>query len=160
MEDRVNLGKASPVMYKSVVQLDCIATQFIDEAGIDEGFSHLLRLRASQINQCAFCIRLHSKDATDSGESIERISLVSAWRESLYFDNKEKAALDLLESITLISEGQVPEPVYRAATKVLTKKQIAAIEWLSIVINAWNRLAISSRYPVLPSSPDLSLQFT
>lgn len=160
MEDRVNLGKASPVMYKSVVQLDCIATQFVEDAGIDEGFSHLLKLRASQINQCAFCIRLHSKDAAASGESIERISLVSAWRESLYFDSKERAALDLLESITLISEGQVPESVYRAATKVLTKPQIAAIEWLSIVVNAWNRVAISSRYPVLPASPDLSLQFT
>ncbi|MGB0941154.1 MAG: carboxymuconolactone decarboxylase family protein [Marinomonas sp.] len=160
MEDRVNLGKASPVMYKSVVQLDCIATQFIEDAGIAEGFSHLLKLRASQINQCAFCIRLHSKDASDSGEPIERISLVSAWRESLYFDNKEKAALELLESITLISQGQVPDTVYKAATKVLTKAQIAAIEWLSIVINTWNRVAISSRYPVLPANPDLNLQFT
>jgi AhpD family alkylhydroperoxidase len=148
MSARVNLGKAAPELYQAVSSLDKLASQATKSAGLDEGFCHLLRLRASQINQCAFCVREHTRDALASGESTDRISVLPAWRETQYFTQKERAALELVEAITLISDGQVPDFVYAKAVEALSSEEMAAIEWLSVVINTWNRIAISSRYPV------------
>lgn len=148
MSARVHLGKVAPDLYQAVAALDKLASQTAASAGISDGLSHLLRLRASQINQCAYCVRLHTRDALASGESSDRISVLPAWRETGYFTEKERAALELCEAVTMISEGQVPDTVYAQAAALLSKEEIAAIEWLAIVINAWNRIAISSRYPV------------
>ena len=147
---RINLGKTAPDLYKKVAELDQIATAKVYQSGIAEGFSHLLKLRASQINQCAFCIRMHTQDALKTGESIDRITLLNAWRETEYYDEAECAALSLIEAITLVAEGQVPDAIYEDALPFLTDEQISAIEWLAIVINTWNRIAISSRYSVKP----------
>lgn len=147
---RINLGQSAPELYKKIAELDALAMQKIAEAELSEGFAHLLKLRASQINACAFCIRLHTQDAIQTGESIERISLLNAWRETAYYDEKERAALTLIEAITLVADGQVPDAVYEDALPFLTDAQISAVEWLAIVINAWNRIAISSRYSVQP----------
>lgn len=149
MKERVNLGKAAPQLYQAVAGLDKLASQFAaSSSNFAEGFIHLLRLRASQINQCAFCVRMHTGDALNSGESIERVSVLPAWRETSYFDPRERAALELLEAITLISEGQVPDAVYAQAEAALATDEIAAVEWIAVVINAWNRIATSSRYTV------------
>lgn len=150
MIKRINLGQVNPDLYKKVVELDQLAMQKIDEAEINHGFAHLLKLRASQINQCAFCIRLHTQDALKAGESIDRITLLNAWSETEYFNEQERAALSLIEAITLVSEGQVDDAIYEDALPFLTDAQISAIEWLAIVINTWNRIAISSRYTVKP----------
>ncbi|QGX40204.1 carboxymuconolactone decarboxylase family protein [Permianibacter aggregans] len=150
MSERISLDKFSPAMYRTMAELDRHAGEAVEKAGISEAFSHLLRLRASQINQCAFCVRLHTRDALTSGESSDRISVLPAWRETGYFSEKEQAALELVEAITLIADGQVPDSVYQQAAATLSSDQIAAIEWLAIVINAWNRIAIASRYPVIP----------
>lgn len=150
MSERVNIGKAAPELYQTVIGLDSLAADTAASAGISEGFAHLLRLRASQINQCAFCVRLHTRDALVSGESPDRVSVLPAWRETSYFNAKERAALELMEAITLISDGQVPDSVYEHAASNLSSNEITAVEWLSVVINAWNRIAISSRYPVKP----------
>ncbi|MGE3151477.1 MAG: carboxymuconolactone decarboxylase family protein [Nitrospiraceae bacterium] len=148
MTERINLGTFSPALYQAVVALDRLASDATTQAGISDGLSHLLRLRASQINQCAFCVRLHTRNALASGESSDRISVLAAWRETDYFTQKERAALKLVEAITLISDGQLPDTVYEQASAHLSKEEIAAIEWLAVVINTWNRIAISSRYPV------------
>lgn len=148
MSERVNIGKSVPELYKAVAGLDQMAAATAAAAGLQTGFTHLLRLRASQINGCAFCVRMHTHDALGSGESIERVSVLPAWRETGYFDDKERAALELMEAVTLIADGQVPDAVYEQASAALTQDQIAAVEWLAVVINAWNRIAISSRYPV------------
>jgi AhpD family alkylhydroperoxidase len=150
MNTRVNIGKAVPELYQAVAGLDKQASQAAASAGLAEGFTHLLRLRASQINGCAFCVRMHTRDAVASGESTDRISVLPAWRETGYFDDKERAALALMEAVTLISAGQVPDEVYEQAAEKLSPEEIAAVEWLAVVINAWNRIAISSRYPVKP----------
>ncbi|MCW8038624.1 MULTISPECIES: carboxymuconolactone decarboxylase family protein [Acinetobacter] len=147
---RINLGQSAPDLYKKVAELDDLAMQKIQEAQLSEGFAHLLKLRASQINQCAFCIRLHTQDALKTGETAERIALLSAWRETEYYDQAEGAALSLMEAITLVAEGQVPDEVYEDALPFLTDAQISAVEWLAVVINAWNRIAVSSRYSVKP----------
>ena len=93
MSERVNLGKSVPALYQSVIELDRLVSAALATAGIAEGFSHLMRLRASQINQCAFCIRLHTRDALASGESTDRVAVLAAWRETKYYTLKERAAL-------------------------------------------------------------------
>ena len=149
MDPRINLGKAAPELYKTVMNLDRQASEYATSiGGLLEGFVHLLRLRASQINKCAYCVRLHSRDASKSGESNDRISVLPAWRETQYFNEKERACLSLCEAITLISEGQVADAVYAEAAAVLTPEEIGAVEWITVVINTWNRIAIPSRYPV------------
>lgn len=148
MSERVSLGKSAPALYQDVIELDRLASEALSTAGIAEGFSHLLRLRASQINQCAFCVRLHARDAISSGESGDRVAVLAAWKETEYFTSKERAALELVEAITLVSDGQVPDSIYEQAAENLSKEELSAIEWLAVVINTWNRIAISSRYPV------------
>lgn len=149
-KSRVNLSKNTPELYQAVVSLDRLAKEYATSAGISQGFYHLLKLRASQLNQCAYCVRLHTNDALASGEPIDRISVLTAWRETQYFDKKERVVLALIEAMTLIADGQVHDSVYAEAVSVLSNEEIAAVEWLGIVINAWNRIAISSRYPVGP----------
>lgn len=148
MHDRVNLGKALPAVYQSVVATDALATRAALEAGWSDGFTHLVKMRASQINGCAFCLRMHSRDALNAGETADRLALLPGWRETSYFTAKEQAGLALTEAITQIGNGQVPDEVYAAAAAQLSAAEIAAIEWLAIVINMWNRVAIASRYPV------------
>lgn len=147
---RINLGKAAPGLYNTVLELEKLVSNLLNSSGIEAGFSYLLRLRASQINGCAFCLRLHTREAIDSGETTDRISVLPGWRESNYFTETERAALSLVESVTMISEGQVPDSVYNEARKFLSDQQIAAVEWLGVVINVWNRIAIASRYEVNP----------
>jgi AhpD family alkylhydroperoxidase len=147
---RVNLGKAIPEAYRTVDGLDKLVKDMALSAGLAEGFVHLLKLRASQINQCAYCVRMHTRDALKAGETSDRLSVLTAWRESGYFTDKERAALLLTEAVTRVSEGQVSDAVYGEAANHLGEQEVAAVEWLAIVINAWNRIAIASRYPVKP----------
>lgn len=150
MAERVNLKQSAPGIYQAVVAVERLVAEALATADVSQGFAHLLRLRASQINQCAYCIKVHTRDALASGETVERATLLPAWRETGYFSEKERAALELVEAITRISQGQVPDATYERAAAVLTKNEIVAIEWLAVAINSWNRIAISSRYPVKP----------
>ncbi len=148
MTNRINMASEVPSMYKKLFDMEQEGKELIQNAQIEEGFSHLLKLKASQINKCAYCVRLHTKDALACGETIERISVVSAWEESDYFSLKERACLSLVEAITLVSYDQVSDTVYENAKEVLTKEELVSVEWLAILINSWNRSAISSRYIV------------
>ena len=150
MQDRVNLGKALPALYQSVLALDKQAEQAALDAGWAAGFTHLVKMRASQINQCAFCLRMHARDALASGETADRLAVLPAWRETRYFTDKERAGLALTEAVTQVAQDQIPDAVYAEAAQHLSPQEIAAIEWLAVVINTWNRIAISSRYPVAP----------
>lgn len=145
---RVNLGKAAPEVYQAVVALDGQIAGRMKAAGFAAGFVHLLRLRTSQINECAFCVRMHAHDALASGESPDRVHVLVAWRETQYFNDKERAALALTEAVTRVAEGQVPEAVYAAAAAALSAEELAAVQWLAVMMNVWNRVAITSRYPV------------
>jgi AhpD family alkylhydroperoxidase len=151
MQPRINLGKTAPELYETVINLDRLAGEHVLTAGIADGFTHLLRLRASQLNGCAYCVRLHTRDALQAGESSDRVSVLPAWRETTYFSPRERAALALCEALTLIADGQVPDHVYEEAAQILTEFQISAVEWLAVATNAWNRIATASRYPVRPS---------
>ena len=150
MTDRVNLAQAQPALYKAVAEVEKLAMQAALDAGWSKGFVHLLKLRASQINGCAFCLRMHARDALAVGESADRLAVLPGWRETGYFSDKERAALALTEAVTTIADGQLPDEVYAAAAERLSPQEIASAEWVAVVINLWNRVAIASRYPVGP----------
>lgn len=146
----INLGKADPATYRDLAALDETASAGAVAAGLDPLLIELVRIRASQINGCAYCLRLHSRDAIAQGESADRLAVVAAWWETQYFTEKEQAALILAERLTNISRVLNDEHPVIDVDAVLTASEIAAISWLVIVINAWNRVAISSHYPVSP----------
>lgn len=145
----VNLGKANPDAYKSLAAFDATAHEAAVAAGLDPLLIELVRIRVSQINGCAYCLRLHSRDAVAQGESADRLAVIAAWWETQYFTEKEQAALVLAERLTNISQTIDAHSTVQVDA-VLTAPEIAAISWLIIVINAWNRVAISSHYPVAP----------
>ncbi|MDO5745539.1 MAG: carboxymuconolactone decarboxylase family protein [Micrococcaceae bacterium] len=150
MDTRVNLSKSDPAAYSALLAMNEAASKSADAAGIDPKLRELLKVRASQINGCTYCLRMHTRDALALGESTDRLAVVSAWADSQYFTAVERAALALCESITMVSVDHVPHGVYTMARAVLSDEQISAVAWLSAAINMFNRIAIISRYPVKP----------
>ena len=142
----VNLSKQHPASYQSLAALDTEVSKAVVEAGLDPLLAELVKIRVSQLNGCAFCLRMHTRDALTKGETSDRLALVAAWWESQYFSPQERAALALAEQVT-----SPTEPVRRPWDDgSLTPEQVSAISWLAIVMNAWNRVAVTSHYPVAP----------
>jgi AhpD family alkylhydroperoxidase len=112
---------------------------------IDQHLAHLVRVRASQINGCAFCIDMHWKEARAAGESEERLYSLDAWRESPLYSAPERAALELCEAITLVAEGHVPDEVWDGAAAMFSENELMQLVFAITAINAWNRLAITAR---------------
>ncbi|USQ81713.1 carboxymuconolactone decarboxylase family protein [Ornithinimicrobium faecis] len=142
----VNLGKQHPDLYRDVIALSKNADAAVAEAGLDPLLGELVKIRVSQLNGCAFCLRMHTRDAITRGETTDRLAVVAAWWESQYFTAQEQAALALAEDVTRLP---VPEP-QAWDNGSLNEQQVSAISWLAIVMNTWNRLAIRSHYPVAP----------
>lgn len=140
----VNLSKQHPQVYQAVLALSQLADQAFADAGLDPKLGDLVKLRVSQLNGCAFCLRMHTRDALAKGETTDRLAVIAAWWESQYFSDQEQAALALAEEVT---ELPVPEP-RRWDNGSLTDEQQSAVSWLAITMNAWNRIAIHSHYPV------------
>jgi AhpD family alkylhydroperoxidase len=145
---RVSINEQHPAAYKALIALSAEVERSAAEAGLDPLLVELVRIRASQINGCAFCLRMHTGDARTKGENPDRIAVLPAWAETGYFSETDRAALRLTEAITLVSDGHVSDQDYEAAAAALTPEQISAVAWLVTVINAFNRVAITSRYPV------------
>lgn len=150
METRVNLSKSDPVAYAALLAMNKAASESAHAAGIDPKLCELIKIRASQLNGCSYCLRMHTRDALKLGESTDRLAVLGAWAESDYFSAVERAALALCESITMISVDQLPREVYVMASNVLSDEQLSAVSWLSSAINLFNRVAITSRYKVAP----------
>ena len=142
----VNLGKQHPSVYQSLTKLDAEVKAALEAAGVGPLLVELVKIRVSQLNGCAFCLRLHTRDALANGESADRLAVVAAWWESQYFSDHERAALGLAEQVTALA---VPER-RTWDDGSLTDVQVSAISWLATVMNAWNRVAITSHYPVAP----------
>jgi AhpD family alkylhydroperoxidase len=115
-----------------------------------------LKIRTSQINGCAFCLRMHTRDALKKGETPDRIAVLPGWEETDYFSETDRAALRLTEAITRVPDGHVSDEDFNAAAAVLTADQVSAIAWLATVMNAFNRVAITSRYRVAPVSGEIT----
>ena len=130
---------------RAVAHLDRAATKELDAAGIDPLLRELVRVRASQLNGCAYCIDMHTKDARAAGETEQRLYALPAWRETPFYTNRERAALALTEDVTLMAGDHVPAAAYEAAAEVLTPGEIAALLALIITINAWNAIGVTTR---------------
>jgi AhpD family alkylhydroperoxidase len=137
---RLNLAETLPTAYAAIVRLDRVARE-----GLDDKLRTLLELRVSQINGCAFCLDLHARALRELGESQLRIDVLRAWREVDLYDERERAALAFAEAVTLIHEEGVPDAVWAEAAAHFDEDELAALWTACIVINAWNRVAITGR---------------
>jgi AhpD family alkylhydroperoxidase len=122
--------------------------QAVQASGLEPTLLHLVKIRASQMNGCAYCIDMHTKDARAAGESEQRIYALSAWRETPFFSPRERAALDWTESLTAIAETHVPDEVFARVRDQFEEPELVALTFAIVAINGWNRLAISVRTPV------------
>ncbi|OPA76186.1 alkylhydroperoxidase [Paenibacillus selenitireducens] len=141
MEQRMQMAAINPEGYRAMSGLE----QYVAASTLDKKLLELIKIRASQINGCAFCLDMHTKDARKIGETEQRIYTLPAWRETPYFTPEERSVLALTESVTLVTEGHVPDDVYDEAARYFEPKQLADIIMAIITINAWNRIAISTR---------------
>lgn len=141
MEARMNYIKAAPGAYKAMDGLE----NYLAECSIEPSLRELIRMRASQINGCAYCLDMHSQDARAQGETEQRLYALSAWRETPFFSERERAALLWAEKVTLISLDHMPDEVYQQVRPHFTDRELVDLTMVIITINAWNRLAISFR---------------
>ena len=121
--------------------------KYLAECAIELPLRNLIKVRASQINGCAYCIDMHTKDARAAGETEQRLFLLDAWRESPFYSPRERAALAWTEAVTRVSETHVPDETYREARQHYSEKELVDLNWVVVAINAWNRLAIPFRSP-------------
>ncbi|MEO8139340.1 MAG: carboxymuconolactone decarboxylase family protein, partial [Gemmatimonadota bacterium] len=141
MKPRFNYAKVAPGVYDAMDSLD----SYIAACGLEESLLHLVRLRASQINGCAYCLDMHWKDLRALGEAEQRLYSLDAWRECPYYTERERAALAWTEAVTVIGNGHVPDTVLEQARRQLSDKELADLTLAVATINAWNRLAIAAR---------------
>lgn len=144
MEERIDVSKIAPEGYEAMIAMEI----YLAKSGLDKKLYELIKTRASQINGCAFCLNMHTRDALKLGETAQRLFLLNAWRETDLFTEKERAVLALTESMTLLTNDHVDDEVYNAAAKVLTEKELAAVIMAVVVINGWNRISIATRKPL------------
>lgn len=138
---RIHYYQVAPHGADGIMELE----RYVHDSGLEESLINLVKMRASQINGCAYCIDMHSKDARSSGESEQRLYGLNAWRETPFYTERERAALAWTEAVTLVSETHVPDEVYEAAREQFSEKELVDLTLAVIAINAWNRLAISFR---------------
>ena len=140
MESRIDIPKVDPAAYQAMYALE----KYLSTSKIDPILSELIKMRASQINGCAFCLNMHSADARKIGETEQRLYLLSAWKETTLFTEKEKAVLALTEEVTLIS-NHVSDATYQKVAGFFSETEITHIIMAIVTINAWNRLAITAK---------------
>ncbi|MGE5333774.1 MAG: carboxymuconolactone decarboxylase family protein [Nitrososphaerota archaeon] len=141
MESRMAYLKVAPGVMQAMRGLE----QYVHECGLEPPLLELVKLRASQINGCAYCIDMHTKDARAGGETEQRLYALSAWHETPFYSDRERAALAWTEAVTLISESHVPDEIYEQARQQFSEKELADLTLAIVAINGWNRLAISFR---------------
>ena len=140
MNPRVNLLNV-PKTLQPMLALQ----QYVDTTGLGSQLLHLVQMRASQINGCAYCIDMHTKDARAEGESEQRLYALDAWRETPFYNERERAALEWTEAVTNVKEGHVPDEVYESVRKQFSQSELADLTLAVAVINSWNRLSIALR---------------
>jgi AhpD family alkylhydroperoxidase len=141
MKSRIEYAQVAPGAVEAMRALE----KYVRTCGIEPKLLELIKIRASQINGCAYCLDMHAKDARSQSETEQRIYALNAWRETPFFTEKERAALSWTESVTQISTSHVPDEVYEIARQYFDEKELVNITLAVIAINGWNRLAISFR---------------
>ena len=146
--ERMNIGRDAPALSRALVALE-------REIRIDPALRELVRLRASILNGCAYCIDMHTKDARNAGESEQRLYAVAAWQDAPFFSERERAALALTDAVTLIADTHVPAAVYDEAARHFDSEGLGQLIWQIVAINVWNRIAIATRQTVGAYEPQL-----
>ena len=141
MSTRIDYAKVAPAGSRAMYGLE----RYVHSCGLEASLLELVKMRASQINGCAFCLDMHSKDARAAGETEQRLYLLNAWRETTFFTDRERAALAWTESLTLVSENHVPDDVYNEARQHFSEEELVNLSLAVVAINGWNRLAIAFR---------------
>lgn len=141
MSKRIDISELEPNAYKAMFGLE----EYLQNSQLSKTHLELVKIRASQINGCAFCLDMHTTDALKQGENARRIFLLNAWKEAELFSEEEKTILEITEEITLISQNGLSDAVYQKAEKQFDKNYIAQIIMAVVTINAWNRIAISTK---------------
>jgi AhpD family alkylhydroperoxidase len=144
MTELLNYAKASPHAVKAFLGVET----YVRGSGLEPALLELVRMRASQINGCAYCLDMHSKDARAAGESEQRLYVLPAWREAPFYSPRERAALAWTEAVTRLAEGPVPEALYGELREHFSEKEAVDLTMAVIAINGWNRLAATFRSPV------------
>ena len=144
MDQRLSLQHTEPEAYKAMYALE----KYLGTTKLTPIQKHLMKVRASQLNGCAFCLDMHTREARHDGETEQRLYLLNAWRETTLFTPEEQALLALTEEITLISQGGVSDATYRQAVGVLSEQLVAQAIMAAVTINAWNRIAITTHMPL------------
>jgi len=141
MQARILYNRVQPAAYKAMFGLQ----QYVNESAIEHSLLELVKMRASQINGCAFCLDMHSRDAIKAGESAQRLFLLDAWREVSLYTERERAALEWTEALTKITDGHVPDEVFEAVRPHFSEAELVDLSLAIVAINGWNRLAIAFR---------------
>lgn len=141
MEQRIDANSKRPEALKAIYQMEL----YLAKSSLDKQLLHLIKYRVSQINGCAYCLDMHSKDLRAGGETEQRLYTLDAWRETPFFTDRERAALEWAESVTLVSETHVPDEIFANARKEFSEEELIDLTLAVAAINAWNRIAISFR---------------
>ncbi len=141
MKSRLEYSNVAPGAYSAMYQIQ----KYVDNSGLERPLMELVKMRASQINGCAFCLDMHSKDARALGETEQRLYGLNAWHESPFYTERERAALAWTEALTLVSQSHAPDEVYKDVRKEFSEKELVDLTMVIIAINGWNRLAIGFR---------------
>ncbi|MCZ2391276.1 MAG: carboxymuconolactone decarboxylase family protein [Acidobacteria bacterium] len=143
MMQRINYHDTNKELFKALLT----AQSYLETATIEPGLMHLIDMRVSQINGCAYCLDMHSKDLRHEGESEQRLYLLTAWRETDLFTPRERAALAWAEAVTLLRDAEVPDDVYAAAREQFSETELADLTYVITMINTWNRFNVAFRTP-------------
>jgi len=141
---RLDYEAHAPQAYKALAHLDHAVAKELDRVGFDARLRELVRVRASQLNGCAYCIDMHTKDARAAGETEQRLYALTAWRDTPFFTERERAALAFTEAVTLMNVDHVPDAAYEAIAEHYDEDEIAALVSLILMINAWNAIGVST----------------
>lgn len=145
MTKRININEIEPAAFKAMYALEA----YLAQSGLSKSLKELIKIRASQINGCAYCIDMHTKDALKNGESVQRLLLISAWREAKpFFTEQEQAILAMTEELTLVHRSGLSEETYQSVVAHFSEAEVARIMMVIVTINAWNRIAVGTHQEI------------
>jgi AhpD family alkylhydroperoxidase len=141
MKTRIDFARVSPPAVQAMLGLQ----NYVNNSGLEHSLLELVKMRASQINGCAYCLDMHTKDALAAGETAQRLFLLDAWREASFYSERERAALEWTEALTLVSEDHVPDAAFEQARRHFSEAELVNLSLAVVAINGWNRLCIGLR---------------
>jgi AhpD family alkylhydroperoxidase len=151
MKSRIDFNRVSPAGLKAMLGLQ----KYVNSTALEKPLLELVKMRASQINGCGYCLDMHSKDAAAAGENPQRLHLLNAWREAPFYSDRERAALEWTEALTLVHEDHVPDPVFNSVREHFSDEELGDLSLAIVAINGWNRLCIAFRKEVGTYQPEM-----